>query len=126
MRLTCAPVCCAPRRSAIVLGSLLPLCMFLAWDAVALSMLPPGLLADHAAAAGGAAGVMLASLPLAPSAADAASGAGGSLSANAAGTEAAAAAALQSMAAAVVDGPGAALVVDPLQVWLRVRGLGDM
>lgn len=80
-------------RTALVLGSLLPLGMFLSWEAVALSLLPAGL------ADGAADGVLQASLTLA---------------ANGGGDAAAAA------AGAAVDGPGAALALDPLELFVRV------
>lgn len=38
-------------RTAIVFGSLIPLCMFLSWEAVALSLVPAGLLSPAAPAA---------------------------------------------------------------------------
>lgn len=88
-----APAC----RTAIVLGSLVPLSMFLSWEAVALSLLPSGL-ADAPAAAG----IMEASLQLAP-VADA------PLAVDAAAAVNAAAASL------LADAPGP-LAVDPLEV----------
>lgn len=81
-----------------MVGSLVPLAMFLSWEAVALSLLPTGL---GAAVASG--GVMEASLQLAGGAAAADPGA--ALSAT----------------ALAVDGP-AAIAVDPLEVMVRRTG----
>lgn len=105
-------------RSAICLGSLVPLAMFLSWEAVALSLLPAGLGESAAAAAVGGAPLMQASLQLA------AADAGATLPAAAAAGVDAAAAAMP--VAELADGP-AALAVDPLQVrsgFGRVFGTG--
>ncbi|EFN53483.1 hypothetical protein CHLNCDRAFT_136774 [Chlorella variabilis] len=84
-------------RSAIVLGSLVPLAMFVSWEAVALSLLPAGL-ADSAAGGGAPGGGGAA-------AAAAAAFGGGGAAAGAAGGAASAAA--------------AAVALDPLDVFVR-------
>lgn len=80
-----------------MLGSLVPLGMFLSWEAVALSLLPSGL-ADAPAAAS----VLEAGLQLAP-------GTGAPLAVDAAVT-------LDAAAAGLVADTSAALAVDPLEV----------
>eukprot|EP00887_Chlorella_sp_A99_P006995 scaffold2.g6995.t1 len=100
----------AALRTAIVMGSFVPLAMFLSWELVALSLVPGGLVGDAAPAAGG---VMQAALHLSadPAAAVAAPAA-------AAATAAAAAAST----GLPVDGPGLAMAVDPLEVFVRRSG----
>lgn len=87
-------------RTALVLGSLVPLGMFLSWEAVALSLLPSGL-ADAPAAAS----VLEAGLQLAQ-------GTGAPLAVDAAVT-------LDAAAAGLVADTSAALAVDPLEVFVR-------
>ncbi|PRW20529.1 tyrosine-specific transport -like [Chlorella sorokiniana] len=87
-------------RTALVLGSLVPLGMFLSWEAVALSLLPSGL-ADAPAAAS----VMEAALQLAP-------GAEAPLAVDAAVS-------LDAAAAGLVADTSAVLAVDPLEVFVR-------
>jgi hypothetical protein len=121
----CSPAC----RSAIVLGSLVPLSMFLSWEAVALSLLPPGLSDAGSAAAAGS--VLQASLQLAAGASassalavtSAVGGPAAAAAAAAAGAlggaaEAAASAAAAMPVATLADAP-AALAIDPLEVFVR-------
>lgn len=123
------------RRSAIVLGSLVPLTMFLSWEAVALSLLPAGLAdaADSAtllqaslalgAEGGGSPGAALAAVPAVLGPADALLGgvqaAGGVPSGAAAASLDAMAAGGGFVDASVVGVPRA---VDPLQIFVRRAG----
>lgn len=86
-------------RAALLLGSLVPLGMFLSWEAVALAILPQGLAAD-------AHTLQVVSMQLA---------AEPTLPAAAAGVEA-------SSPATLVDAVGPALAVDPLEVFVRRSG----
>lgn len=122
-------------RSAIVLGSLVPLTMFLSWEAVALSLLPAGLAdaADSAtllqaslalgAEGGGSPGAALAAVPAVLGPADALLGgvqaAGGVPSGAAAASLDAMAAGGGFVDASVVGVPRA---VDPLQIFVRRAG----
>jgi hypothetical protein len=102
------PLC----SSAIVLGSLVPLAMFLSWEVVALSLLPSGL-AESAAASSGNAPLLQASLQLAASG-DAASGAAAAVAVAAAGG-----AAVPAVPAVAAGATAAAIAVDPLEVFVR-------
>lgn len=89
-------------RSAILLGSLVPLGMFLSWEAVALSLLPVGL---SEGAATGAGSVLQASLQLAAS----------DVPTIAADLAASSSSSAAMPVATLADGPGM-LAVDPLEV----------
>ncbi|KAI3424069.1 hypothetical protein D9Q98_009432 [Chlorella vulgaris] len=100
-------------RSAIVLGSLVPLAMFLSWEVVALSLLPSGL-AESAAASDGHVPLLQTSLQLATSG-DAASGPAAAVAVAAAGGGSA----VPAVPAVAAASTAAAIAVDPLEVFVR-------
>ena len=109
-------------RSALILGSLVPLGMFLSWEAVALSLVPQGLVASALDPMNAAAGANLHSVVQEVTMQVSNSGNAAVGAVNSVVSSAQAAINSVAISGGMVDGPGAPLTVDPLQVFVRRSG----